>query len=318
MEKYVKVIQFGDRNVARIIDGLVLIESKIDGSLFRIHADGLERTFGSKSIDYSNERPPDKLFNLAIEQATKLLNDIQFDKPTTIYCEYLKKPKHNTICYDSIPKNNLMIFDVVEDGRFLRYDEKVAFAKSYGFDYARKLDLIDGSKIDLDYIKEKLQTISFLGGSKVEGIVFKNYDRTHIMDGLFGKPLIAKYVSEEFKEINHKNWRTENKKGFVENLGEEYKTPARWAKAVQHLKESGELTESVKDIGALMKEVGTDVLLEEKENIKEKLFKFFWKKNISKEIIRGLPEWYKEKLVKDSLTETKSELPAEPTPKDGE
>jgi len=300
MEGYAKIFQLGDRNVASIKDGMVLVESKVDGSLFRIFCDGFYRQFGSKSIEYTKDNPPDKMFSLAVEQATKLLDGVNFENPIMIFCEYLKKPKHNSLCYDNVPKNNLMIFDVIDNGVFLNYELKKAFAIAYGFDYARKLDYIEGDKITLDYIKEKLETTSFLGGQKIEGIVLKNYNQVHSLPCYLGKPLMAKFVSEEFKETNHKSGRkVGNNDNHVELLAQEYKTVARWEKAVQHLKEKGLLSGNPKDIGLLTREVSKDVLDEEKENIKEELFKIFWKKNFSKEIIRGLPEWYKEKLVSD-------------------
>ena len=77
---------------------------------------------------------------------------------------------------------------------------------------------------------------------------------------------------------------------------ESYCTQARWQKAVQRLEEQGQLEHSPRDIGALMRAVGTDLLEEEEETIKAELFKLFWK-DIVRTAQRGLPEWYKAQLT---------------------
>lgn len=50
------------------------------------------------------------------------------------------------------------------------------------------------------------------------------------------------------------------------------RTEARWSKAVSHLKDRDALLQEPKDIGPLMKEVKQDILVEESDFIKEKLF----------------------------------------------
>ena len=77
---------------------------------------------------------------------------------------------------------------------------------------------------------------------------------------------------------------------------ERFKTEARWEKALIHLKEKGELENSVRDIGKLIKEVQKDIKEEESEYIKNHLYKIFIK-DILQTAIRGLPEWYKNQLL---------------------
>ena len=84
-----------------------------------------------------------------------------------------------------------------------------------------------------------------------------------------------------------------------------YKTPARWQKSVQHLKEAGQLEDSPRDIGKILKEISTDVLKECEQEIKEELFRAAWPK-ISRIIIAGFPEFYKSELLnKQFVTEEK-------------
>jgi hypothetical protein len=111
----------------------------------------------------------------------------------------------------------------------------------------------------------------------------------------------GKYVSEAFKEVHQKDWSKLNiGKGKFDVLKEQFKTEARWNKAIQHLKENGELTGTPKDIGALLKEVRVDIETEEKENIKEMLYSVF-KEDILKYSVHGLAQFYKEKLVKGEI-----------------
>ena len=111
----------------------------------------------------------------------------------------------------------------------------------------------------------------------------------------------GKYVTEEFKEVHNKNWKAENTgKGKLEVAISQYRSEARWNKAVQHLRDDGRLTESPRDIGELIKEVRKDISLEEKENIKDQLWSIF-KNDFLGMATSGLPEWYKEKLVKGEV-----------------
>lgn len=83
---------------------------------------------------------------------------------------------------------------------------------------------------------------------------------------------------------------------MVLRIIETLKTPARWNKAVQHLKESNLLSDSPKDIGLLFKEVPNDILKEEQDWIKQQLFDWAWS-HIVRGVTTGIPEWYKEKLL---------------------
>jgi hypothetical protein len=80
-------------------------------------------------------------------------------------------------------------------------------------------------------------------------------------------------------------------------LEHKYKTPARWDKAVQHLRDAGTLEGSLRDIGYLIKEVGNDIFKECEDEILEDL-KEWVMPHMRRLVIRGLPEWYKEKLAK--------------------
>lgn len=289
IDSYPKVLSFGKPEVADILTGTVAIQEKVDGSQisFSRGPDGI--SIRSKGCDLI-PGACDKMFDVACEQILKLGDSLR--ECYTYRGEYLKKPKHNALAYDRTPKNNIVVFDIQDElGRFYWPNEVADEAKRLGLEYVPTIIVSSPTKDD---ILGQMNKVSFLGGAKIEGVVVKNYLRS----GPFGGPLMAKHVSEEFKEVHRVNWKSANPstREFVVALGEQYRTSARWSKALQHLKERGDLTSSTKDIPALMEEVGLDILEEEGEEIREKLFNFAWG-TIRREATRGLVEWFKGQLL---------------------
>jgi phage tail tape-measure protein len=108
--------------------------------------------------------------------------------------------------------------------------------------------------------------------------------------------IVGKHVSDKFKEKHDKDWKMVNTgKGKFEVLKENYRTEARWMKSIQKKKEAGMLIEDVTDIGFLIRAIQDDIREEEKENIKEELWKIF-SGEILRKSIAGFPEFYKEYL----------------------
>jgi hypothetical protein len=139
-----------------------------------------------------------------------------------------------------------------------------------------------------------METVSFLGGQKVEGLVFKNYHRF----GIDGRVLMGKFVSERFKEVHNADWKRREPaaKDIKDLLCTAYRTEARWDKAVQHLRERGEYTGTPRDIGSLLKEVQQDIEAECVDEIKEKLWQWV-RKDVLRGAAFGLPEWFKRRLA---------------------
>jgi hypothetical protein len=129
-------------------------------------------------------------------------------------------------------------------------------------------------------------------------VVVKNY---HLFT-VEKKVAMGKFVSEKYKEVQGGEWRKDNptKQDIIDRLIGQYRTHARWQKAVQHLRESGILEGSPRDIGNLIKEVPQDVLKECEDEIKNALFAHFWP-NIRRGVTAGLPEWYKEQLLEEAF-----------------
>ncbi len=293
---YSQMYAVGHKEIENIFDDDVIIEEKIDGSQFSFMKLDGELYCRSKGAQIVVDAP-EKMFSRAIE-TVKEIQHLLTDG--WVYrCEYLQKPKHNTLAYERIPKKYLILFDVmvgIED--YMSREEKESTANWLRIDVVPVV--FSGRVENIEMLKELLDRESFLGGCKIEGVVVKNYK-------LFTrskKIAIGKYVSEKFKEIHGKEWKKSNPKtvDILSDLITIYRHENRWEKAVQHLRDAGTLENSPRDIGMLIREIPTDVLKECEDEIKDELFKHFWPK-IKRGIIGGFPEWYKDKLVENAFDE---------------
>jgi hypothetical protein len=274
----------------------VVVQEKVDGSQisFCVDDEGLHFRSKSKQFDPGEQ---DRMFDILVESVE---GKASLMVPGWIYRgEYLRKKKHNTLVYDRVPEGHVVLFDIeVGEQKFVPWVALESYARDLGLEPVPRL--YEGRVESFDQLEKLLETQSFLGGTPVEGVVVKNYTRY----GRDGKSLMGKFVSEKFKERHTKNWKLRNPSGsdirFM--IGHELQTEARWEKAIQHLRDRGELLNAPQDIGPLMREVNVDVLEEERETIMEALFKWAWR-DISRAITRGLPEWYKERLARSQFDE---------------
>lgn len=293
IHSYPKVLALGHRYIERILDGAYHLEEKLDGSQISFMVDDSgELHIRSKGATIIVDAP-EKMFSNGVKAIQSVQGKL---RPNWIYRgEYLQKPKHNTLCYDRIPDNYIMIFDIeVSPNNFLDYTDKHNEALGIGFECIPRIE-IDMSATDfLPMLKGVIARKSCLGGADIEGVVLKNY--TQITPD--GKFMVGKYVSEAFKESHSKDWKASNpnKKDVIAQIIETLTTDARFNKAVQRMRDNGDLEESPKDIGGLFKIVHEDIIAEEAEFIKDKLFENAIG-NIKRGVCGGLPQWYKDKLI---------------------
>ena len=289
---YPQVYAMGHIAIEGILEDPVIVQEKIDGSQFQFMVKDGEYYCRSKGKDQS---PPetDKMFLAAVNNTMTLNLTEGF-----IYRgEFLGIPHHNALSYGRAPKHNVILFDIdLGNNYYFPYEAVKEEANRIGLEVVPLL--YEGSITNIDLLLDLLNRESCLGGTTIEGFVVKNYSR-------FGKDknvLMGKYVRKDFKEKNIDAERKFNPRNvdILDFLVKVYKTEARWQKAVQHLRESGTLEGSPRDIGPLMKEVVADIERECMEEIKEQLFKWAWRK-IERGITRGLPEWYKLKLLESSF-----------------
>jgi len=294
---YPSIYAVGHKAIQDIFNDDVVIEEKVDGSQFSFMVlDGVLycRSKGKQLVIDA----PEKMFVRAVETVIEL--QALLVDGWVYRCEYLQKPKHNTLAYDRIPAKHLILFDVMTGvEEYLSSTEKVVEAERLGLEVVPTI--FRGRITGVDMFKDLLETESVLGGCNIEGVVIKNYS-------LFTrekKIALAKYVSEKFKEKHANEWKKTNPSAsdVVQRLVATYRHETRWQKAIQHLRDNGQLEGSPRDIGALIREVVEDVQKECEEEIRDALFAHFWPK-IRRGITAGLPEWYKESLVDRSFNVT--------------
>ena len=305
LHSYPSLWAIGHRALKELLLDPVLVEEKVDGSQFSFgvveehiacdqgHYGSSERVLKCRSKGASlNIEAPEKMFIKAVDNV-KAVQEL-LHPGWTYRGEYLKVPKHNSLAYDRVPDNNIMLFDI-DTGleSYLTYEQKAEEAKRIGFECVPKL--YEGMIESAQQFREMLDRVSVLGGQKIEGVVVKNYARF----GQDKKVLIGKFVSEAFKETHAAEWKASNpgSKDIVDRIIETLKTDARWHKAVQHLREAGQIEDSPRDIPGLFKEVNADIRKECMDFISEKLVEFAMP-SIMRGVVKGLPEWYKDQLLK--------------------
>lgn len=291
MSNYPKILTLGHRYLENLFKNPVLIEEKVDGSQYSFGKVNGKVFYRSKGRELF-QPVEDKLFKAACDYVDSIADKLP--EGYTFRGEVLRAPKHNTICYGRVPNNNIVIFDIdAGTEAYMPYNQKAILAETVGLETVPKL--FEGEVTNVEDLRKLLDTMSFLGESKVEGIVIKNYNQI----GVDNKVLMGKWVREEFKEANGARQKADypQKEEIIQGLITVYKTENRWLKAVQHLRDNGTLLNEPKDIGLLMKEVNQDVLKECEEEIKEALWKYAWPR-ISRGIVGGLPDWYKDQLAR--------------------
>ncbi len=292
---YPKVMNFGNSGTENALVGTLIIQEKIDGSQFRWGFDN-DGNFVMGSHHCEMFYPvKNQLFDEAVKH-------IYCDKTTELqnmffFAECLAKNKHNTLTYERIPTNHLVLFDVLRNGRWVPTSELTHWANFWGIDVIPELycGTVGNSVEGIKSLSKFLDIPSYLGGTKVEGVVVKNYGQ-YIQIGTQIWPIFTKYVNPEFREKNLDEHH--NREGSLEFYIDSFRSEARWQKAVQHLEEQGLLTHSVKDIGNVIMEVKRDIMEEEVENIKEHMQKWICER-IVRRAHAGLPEWYKDKIIKE-------------------
>lgn len=296
LPKYPKVLQLGavGAEPERLFDGPVVIQEKIDGSQFAFGLDEDGKLCCRSHNSQIDMDEPEQMFREAVEWVKGVEETLRiFSTPgTTFYCEYLKKPKHNTLEYDHIPKNHLALFDVWNPQGWESLDSIQNRAEVLGIDSAAKYSFGETS---FPKAMSFLDRESQLGGTLAEGIVIKNHAKLIEVHGTI-RPVFAKVVRPQFKEKHKDNPEYKSPKASLEEWAAGLATEARWLKAIQHLREDGKLKGEPSDIGLLVRAVQADVAEEEEDLIKDRLWQIH-KKTILGATTKGLPEWYKGKLV---------------------
>jgi hypothetical protein len=295
--KFPKAWAVGHRNAHGIFDDPVEITEKIDGS--QIGFGWINGKLYVRSKNMEIHQGAAGMFHEGYEHIDKIASLLSPDH--MYYGEYLKKPKHNTLEYASIPRNHICLFGIVgpDGGACVDHNMLINEAKRLDIGWVPLLDYcrIESPEQLLDY----MGTESYLGGPKIEGIVIKNYMKEQMIADVWVPFTQAKHVSESFKEKHIKGWKKSNGKGPYQSLLEQMRNDeARWLKAVQSLRDSDQLDNSPTDIGPLLKHIQQDFEEEESQELKEILYKMH-RKEMMRCVTAGFPEWYKELLLKSEF-----------------
>ena len=287
---YPKIEQFHSSVTQQMLGHNVVIQEKVDGSQisFGVFNGQLQARSHHRQIDLVDTP---KMFNDAVA-SLNTMNFMGNIQPNVVYRgEYLNAKKHNTLTYGRIPQHNIILFD--------RDDLNGVLAQCIEnhFEVVPLLWYGKFEDITQELLDQLLNRESILGGTKIEGVVIKCYG---VLDERTGRPIMVKYVSNEFREKNGAEHKVTSKADIFTQLGEIYGTPARFQKAYQHLKEQGKVKDELSDIGPMIGEVCRDVYEECAEEIKEKIFKWAWKL-IARKVSAGVPDFYKKKLVTDAM-----------------
>lgn len=300
MSGYPSIYNLGHPAVASILEYSVAVEEKVDGSQMSFWVDETgDLQLRSKKAVINPFSPPD-LFKGATATLLLLHQQSKIPPGPVFRGESVQSPKHNSLAYERVPHGNLVLFDVEEQPhQFQPPWMKRVQADFLGLEVVPSY--FSGIVESRGQLEALLEARPFLGGPMIEGVVIKAY-------GVYGpdkKTLMAKWVRPEFVELHATEWKKSNpsKADLLEDLGKRFATPARWEKAVLHLREQGYIEDSPRDIGRLISEVRDDVAKEEVDRIKDALWSRF-QREILGGATRGLPEWYKARLVDQQFKET--------------
>lgn len=271
LDAYPKIYRYGaHKDHLHLLEGdvnRILVQEKIDGSQISFMAvnDQLYVRSRNRMLCIDN---PDKQWQAAIQSLKDRLPLIP--QRVVFRGEYLSTPKHNTLGYDRVPVGHIMLFEPTEYYRV-----------NFGFEWT-PTTLYDG-RVDLTTYLNGPGT-SILGGSKIEGVVVKNKNNG----------VMAKLVRPEFQETHKKDWaeRHPHTLGIEETFSRRFKSTRRFEKAVQRLRDEGQLTGQPQDIPLIVRTVQDDLVNEEREAIMTMLFDHYVNK-FRKLSTQGLAEWYK-------------------------
>lgn len=233
--------------------------------------------------------------------AVSTVRELNLPNNIFFFGETLNQPRHNVLVYDRVPKGNIALFSAlhVKEDVWLDYEDVLLWAEEFGIDAVPLLNQgnFSGDKVEL--MEQLLNTESFLGGQKIEGVVVKNLHEDNMIGDMYVPFLAGKYVSERFKEVHkrHLYGRQASKDG-LSRICEKYRAETRWEKAIIHAAEDGRLANDLSDIGMLVREIQRDILDEESDNIKEDLFRIY-SREILRSSTRGFPQFYKQRLMEN-------------------
>ena len=196
MEKYQHVERLGSQEVDGILSGTVYVFSKLDGSSARIAYEDGKLVYGSRNRILSIDNDNSGFMNASIDDE-RYKEFFKAYPSFVLYGEWLVKNhiKH----YEDDAWRKFYVYDVMHDGRYLRYEEYKPMLDRFGIDYI-PLICVMNSPTEQD-ILELAPKQGFLckDGGYQEGVVIKNYDFIN----QYGRTTWAKVVNATYTTQKH-------------------------------------------------------------------------------------------------------------------
>lgn len=290
MHNYPKPITLGNPELQGMWNSPVVVQEKIDGSQFSFGIDENDQLICKSRASKINLAEPSNLFAPAVEKC-KLLHEQRRLRVGYVYrAEAMASRRHNRIAYEQAPCGGMVLFDVeIHPNVFLPPTQLIFEAAYLDLQVVPHIATIN-SPPTKEQLEEWLQQKSILGGP-IEGVVMKNYD---VVDPRTGEVYMAKYVRPDFNEVKPKTKISSGLEG-LDVFIDSYSTEARWHKAIQHLHEEGRLKFKPQDIPILIREIQADLLKEEADTIRKRLWELVWPK-ILRSATNGFGNFYKKWL----------------------
>lgn len=290
------------------------IQEKIDGSQLTIIVNPEYNEADSKSqpllfynkgglISYTN-----KVFLKAINMLTHLAKSSdpsikKFDPKLAYHGEAVCSTQHNVAKYEHVPRYYFIVYDITTiDGAYLDPREVEYQARvRLGLEVVPLLAINSNPKISpyaicKDLVGRMMEgTIKSILGGAAEGIVLKH--NTFIDKK--GKTVATKlkFVTPAFREShamkNHREKATPET--AVQEVGKAYSIPARFHKAVQHLRDADKLKFDMTDVIKLKEELDDDL---EREVMTE-VMTYLWAElapHVKRACRVGFDDWYRDHL----------------------
>jgi hypothetical protein len=206
-QKYQHIERLGTSETHGILDGMVWVFPKIDGSNSQLFVDEDGRLMaGSRNRELTLASDNAGFFNWAANQCV-FFNFFEEHPDLRLYGEWLCP--HTLRTYRDDAWRNFYVFDVMrEDGSYLTYEEYQPLMEKFGIEYIPPICKVENPTIER--IQAQLEKNGYLikdGMGIGEGIVIKNYS----YQNKYGRQTWAKIITNEFKATHGKKEVTEIK-----------------------------------------------------------------------------------------------------------
>jgi len=206
-QKYQHIERLGTSETHGILDGMVYVFPKIDGtnSQLWIESNGFMHA-GSRKRELSLEADNAGFMDWATNQQN-LFDFFKKYPNLRLYGEWLVP--HTLKTYAETAWRNFYVFDVVDsEGDYLPYEQYASYLEEFGIEYIPPICKVENPTIER--IQAQLEKNGYLikdGMGIGEGIVIKNYGYKN----KYGRQTWAKIVTNEFKATHGKKEVTEIK-----------------------------------------------------------------------------------------------------------